>query len=407
MSIERCLLITTHYLPLVGGAQTVYDALASSAPDQFHILTARHDHETGNVIDECDVFDASVAYSITRLDHMRLNIMRSPPSVRGRFRAFWASRRIEHKVLAEIQEICERENITTICIGLSVGLVKLVPSLKKTMKQAIVIYTHGEEVSQKAYSWLSGRYRRRALELADGIVAVSGFTKKLLIDRFSLDAEKIRLVQNGVDYARFSEPQNIDIKSLYNIEPGPLVVATGRMVARKGFDKLLEAWPEIVQAIPKAKLVLAGAGPLTENLRKQILELKIAQSVHQLGYLPEQHLVAMYQKADLFCMPNRTMPDGDTEGFGLVFLEAAAAGTPSVGGTAGGAIDAIIDQKTGLQVDGESTSEIAAAVIELLQNKERRNEMAVAAKAHALQNVWHAKTKELLAFFSEIHTRLN
>lgn len=401
------MLVTTHYCPLIGGAQTVYDALAASAPDQFHVLTSRRDHETGMIVEGITAFDRSVAYTITRLDYMRPDIMRGTPGLLDRMRAFIEGRRIQRRVIAEIRDICEHEKITTVCIGLSAGLMGLVPALKKSMKQPIVIYTHGEEISQTAYSKRADHQRRRALEMADGIVAVSSFTAQLLTERFRITPQKTRLVQNGVDYERFSAPQNIDIKSIHAIDQGPLVVAAGRMVARKGFDKLIEAWPHVLKAIPDAKLVLAGAGPLTDQLADRISKLGISHSARQLGYLPDQQLVALYQAADLFCMPNRTMPDGDTEGFGLVFLEAAAAGTPSVGGRAGGAIDAIIDQKTGLQVNGEDIDEIAAALIELLKNEDRRTAMAEAAQAHALQNVWPVKTKELLAFFSEIGSRLN
>ena len=109
-------------------------------------------------------------------------------------------------------------------------------------------------------------------------------------------------------------------------------------------------------------------------------ELGISKSVQLLGHVSDGQLPSLYASADVFAMPNRTLPDGDTEGFGLVFLEAAAAGTPSIAGRAGGAVDAVLDGKTGLLVDGTDIGAISFAVTEFLTNEVRCGEMADAAR---------------------------
>ena len=120
-----------------------------------------------------------------------------------------------------------------------------------------------------------------------------------------------------------------------------------------------------------------------------------------LGWMSANQLKAAYQRADVFAMPNRTMPDGDTEGFGLVFLEAAAQGTPSVGGRAGGAIDAIIEGETGLLVDGYKPDEIAAAINKILGNDTLRGELSRKALAHARTQDWQSKADEFLLELSK------
>ncbi len=146
--------------------------------------------------------------------------------------------------------------------------------------------------------------------------------------------------------------------------------------------------------MPNVTLSLAGKGPIYDRLTAEIKRLNVDDSVKQLGFVSDENLVALYQSADVFTMPNRTMPDGDTEGFGLVFLEAAASGVPSVGGHAGGATDAIVHGKTGLLVDGNDTGAIAKALIRLLVDNEARSKMAKAAFEFAHRNDWAVKARQ-------------
>ena len=96
-------------------------------------------------------------------------------------------------------------------------------------------------------------------------------------------------------------------------------------------------------------------------------------------------------------MPNRTTATGDTEGFGLMFLEAGACGKAVIGGKAGGVPDAIRDGETGFLVDGTSVDAIAGACIKLLEDRELRDRFGANGLEHALQNDWSGKTQEFLA----------
>lgn len=403
----RTLIVTTHFLPLVGGAQTVYDAIARSAPEAFMVLTSARDHATGKTVPGADAFDASAPYSVERLERVRPDLNRPGAGMLDRIKSFFAGRRINRHLLARIERICREQEIDTICVGASEALMWLPPALKaKGFAPAVTVYTHGEEFSQEAYSPRADSRRAAALAAADGVVAVSSYTAELLQRRYRVPTVKVRCVHNGVDVAAYAEARQVDVAQLTGHRGGKQVMAAGRMVPRKGFDMLVEAWPLVLDRVPDAQLYLAGTGPLLKPLGARITELGLGGSVHQLGYVEEDALVALYQAVDLFTMPNRTMPDGDTEGFGLVFLEAAAAGTPSVGGRAGGAVDAIVDGETGLLVDGTDPGAIADAVEGLLLDDDRRGRMAEAAYAHACQNDWSGKARELLDFFDELRARV-
>ena len=132
-----------------------------------------------------------------------------------------------------------------------------------------------------------------------------------------------------------------------------------------------------------AELLIAGGGPLEETIKVAIQASPAQQSIRFLGLLADEDIASLLDAATLFAMPNKTMADGDTEGFGLVFLEAGLKGLPSVGGRAGGAPDAISDGETGLLVDAGEPKDIARAICKLLTDGKRRIRMGQAALARA------------------------
>lgn len=402
MRNKRCLIVVTHYCPLVGGGQSVYDAYARQRPDLFQVLTSSRDYTTGKEVPGFQEFDRRAPYKITRIAKTRPDIGHGKTGLLQRTTGVLESRRIEQQLVRKISEICAAEDIDIVCVGAAEAFSWLPVALKENIKKPVIYYAHGEEFSQKAHSDKADRQRRAAIRASNGVVAVSSFTRDLLIKRYGSSPEATKLINNGVDFATFATPvpktlgiERADTASL-------TVVATGRMVARKGFDMLVEAWPLILEQVENAKLMLAGKGPMFEPLRERIEELGLGETVHQMGYVSDDVLIELYQSADLFVMPNRTMEDGDTEGFGLVFLEAAAAGATSVGGRAGGATDAILDGKTGLLVDGRDREDIARAVVSLLSDEGKRGEMAAAANKNAELNDWSCKVDELLDFFDEL-----
>jgi glycosyltransferase involved in cell wall biosynthesis len=112
--------------------------------------------------------------------------------------------------------------------------------------------------------------------------------------------------------------------------------------------------------------------------------------------------VRYFRLCDLFLMPNRTMPDGDTEGFGLVFREANACGKPVIGGRAGGVVEAVVDGESGYLVNGENPDEIAAKVLEVLTN----DALAAHLGARGLEIARGSNTREVAQRFVQIAERV-
>lgn len=396
---QKCLMVTTHYRPLIGGAQAVYDALATAAPDRFAVLTASSDPATGLEVEGWRDFDASAPYAIHRINALRAPLLTGRVTLFTKLRSRLRERAIRREVVRAVDAELKGGEYGAVCIGALDALGWLVPLLQKRGDIPVYIYTHGEEISQKPYSDSADEARKQALQAASGIVAVSSFTAALITEKYGVPASRVRTITNGVDLERFCDRPAENVRRHLGLDLGPLVLSLGRLVERKGFDKLIEAWPRIQTAVPQARLAIAGTGPQEAALQAAAAEQNTGDSITFLGRVAAEMLPSLYASADLFVMPNRTMPDGDTEGFGLVFLEAAASGTPSVGGAAGGAVDAVSHGNTGLLVDGWDVSAIAFAVTDMLTDEVKRKSMGQAAMAFARTQGWSAKAAEALSFF--------
>ena len=138
-----------------------------------------------------------------------------------------------------------------------------------------------------------------------------------------------------------------------------------RSSRRKGFDNVIRALPIILAREPQAHYVLGGIGGDEGYLKGLVAELKVESHVTFLGKVADEDLPYWYNLCDVFIMPNRKVGD-DTEGFGMVFIEANACGRPAIAGLAGGTGDAVIDGETGLRVDGESLHSISEGICRVL-----------------------------------------
>jgi phosphatidylinositol alpha-1,6-mannosyltransferase len=174
-----------------------------------------------------------------------------------------------------------------------------------------------------------------------------------------------------------------------------------RLVPRKGQDMLIRALPAIRQRVSDAALVIVGGGPYGDSLRRLADDFGVAEHVVFTDAVPGDELPAHHAMADVFAMPCRTRGGGlDVEGLGIVYLEASASGVPVVAGRSGGAPEAVIDDETGLVVDGWDIGAIAAGVSDLLADPARAARMGAAGRRWVVDN-WQwkdqaAKLAELL-----------
>ncbi|HYG72736.1 MAG TPA: glycosyltransferase family 4 protein, partial [Actinomycetota bacterium] len=158
------------------------------------------------------------------------------------------------------------------------------------------------------------------------------------------------------------------------------------LVARKGQDVLIRGMSDIRRRVPDAALVLVGGGPDRERL-EALAAAAPAGSVVFAGEVSEADLPAYYRAGDVFAMPCRTRRAGlEVEGWGNVFIEAAACARPVVVGDSGGAREALVDGVTGLLVDGEEVGGVAEAVASLLEDPARAEAMGRAGRSRVEQH---------------------
>jgi phosphatidyl-myo-inositol dimannoside synthase len=206
-----------------------------------------------------------------------------------------------------------------------------------------------------------GRGRmRRAVEAADLVTTVSRMTRKDLLQRADLLPERVRVLPNTVRDLFVPGPPSEELRARFGLGPGPLLLTVGRLAASeryKGHELVFAALPALRAEFPGLVHVVAGDGDDRARLEQRARELAgDPAAVRFLGYVPEEELPGLYRLADLFVMPS------SLEGFGIVYLEAAACGLRVVGGIGGGSADAIPDGRVGVTVDPKDREALIAAV---------------------------------------------
>ncbi|MES2408235.1 MAG: glycosyltransferase family 4 protein [Pseudomonadota bacterium] len=265
----------------------------------------------------------------------------------------------------------------------------------------VVIYAHGEELT----TWGNGgKYKamRFALRHADYVIANSEFTRDELL-KMDVTPERITLIYPGVDVVRFRPGlacddlrQSVGVGAM-----GKLILSVGRLSRRKGFDQVIKSLPALVQAGLEVQYALIGIGEDQDYLLDLAREHDVAERVHLLGHVSADDLPRWYNACDVFAMPNREI-NGDTEGFGMVFIEAAACGKPAIAGRAGGTGAAVVDGATGLRVDGTQLAMVEKALQQMLQPGNTPAVMGQAGLTRALNDFsWEVvarKTAKIMPF---------
>ncbi|MFO1432218.1 MAG: glycosyltransferase family 4 protein [Candidatus Competibacteraceae bacterium] len=311
--------------------------------------------------------DAGAPYQVYRLELLRPLAVES----RSRLYSLWlfltSDLPLKLKVLLETLRIIHHEGINLICVGELNSISWLGLICQRWLGIKMINYIHGEEViTELGYRNFDQR-RRNYLHRTNAIVAVSQFTRNVLVNKMGVDPDKIELICNGVDLDRFQPaPKDKVLLERYHLQGKRIILTVGRLVERKGIDMTLRALPRVLAQYPDSHYLIIGKGPYQSTLETLAHTLQVEDHVTFAGAVPNAELVAHYCLCDLFVMPNRELADYDTEGFGLVFLEANACGKAVIGGRAGGAVEAVRDGENGLLVDGMKPDEIAAAIIRLL-----------------------------------------
>lgn len=245
---------------------------------------------------------------------------------------------------------------------------RLGTKIRKETNVPFSVIAHGTgEILVPARIPVARQALKGVLKSANVVFPVSEFTQGAV--RRLVRKARTALLPPSVDIERFSlEVSGAPVRNELGLGSKFVVLFLSRLVKRKGADILLRA----ISATKDVHCVIAGTGPESAALERLTKELEISDRVTFAGSVPEERLPEFYAAADVFCMPCTDRYGGlDTEGFGVVYIEAAATGLPCIAGRCGGSAEAVADGVTGVVLDGPTPETVARAVTELRRDRGR------------------------------------
>jgi len=354
------LLVTNDFPPKIGGIQSLlWEWWRRLPPDRFAVLTSPYRGAAE--------FDAEQPFRVERIREPVL---------------------LPHPVMVRrVEDLAARFGAELVVLDPAVPLGLIGPSL--SLPYDVVL--HGAEVTVPGRLPGSKQGLAYVLRGARQVIAAGNYPKA--------EAERAAgrplpgvVVPPGVDVDRFrplTDDQRRKARADFGLPAdGRVIAGVSRLVPRKGFDTAIRALARIAPTHPDVVLAIAGGG--RDEARLRALAVELGAPVRFLGRVSNDDLPRVYGCADVFAMLCRNRWGGlEQEGFGIVFVEAAACGVPQVAGDSGGAAEAVADGETGIVVrqpdpDRGGVEQTAAAFAKLLDDAELRSRMAVASRERAV-----------------------
>ena len=265
-----------------------------------------------------------------------------------------------------------------------------------------VCWAHGEDLAMTQASREYSLVTKLVYRYAAAALANSRNTAQML-EAMGVPPGKIHIVYPAVDPERFHP--GVDGAAVRARYAGPgdvLLLSVGRLQRRKGHDVAIHALAQLRDDLPRLRYVIAGDGEERARLERLVEEKGLHGRVFFAGAVSEAELPAYYAACDIFLLPNR-VEGSDIEGFGIVFLEAAATGKPVIAGDSGGVPEAVERNSTGLLVDGASVADVAAAIRHLAVSADERSRLGSAGRVRVRD---HFSWQRAAAIVSGLQTQI-
>ncbi|MEY4080215.1 MAG: hypothetical protein RL430_645 [Actinomycetota bacterium] len=350
------LLVTNDYPPKIGGIQSLLWEWWRRLPsDSFAVLTSPYEGAAE--------FDAAQPY---RIERTREPVLLPHPLMVKRINDMATDFGADFVVLDP---------------ALPLGLVG--PALKLPY----MVVLHGAEVTVPGRLPGSKQVLGHVLRGARHVIAAGGYPAREG-EHAAGRALPTTVVPPGVDTKRFvpvDDASRASVRSRFGIAPDDeVVLGVSRLVTRKGYDTVIRAVAQLAPHRPKLRLVIGSTGRDEQRLRSIAAETNAP--VTFLGRVAHDDLPLLYGCADVFAMMCRNRWGGlEQEGFGIVFVEAAACGTPQIAGDSGGSAEAVVDGETGFVMANPSdSSALAARIAQILDDEPLRRRMGTASRGRAV-----------------------
>ena len=364
--MNKILFITNDFGPRAGGIESFMIGLIENLPKNSVLVYTSSQRGSGK-------------YDRSWLDNYGVEV------IRDRSKVLLPTPRVARAV----NKVVARNQVQIACFGAAAPLALLSRGVRRAGAARVIAISHGHEV------WWARVFPftlalRRIGDSVDALTYLGKFTRREISKALSARGRSV-LVQlaPGIDVEHFRPRDDLtQLRSALALDGLKVVVSVGRLVKRKGQDRLIEAMPLIQRSIPNAHLLIVGEGRYGKYLKGLAGKLGVSDAVTFVGRVSYSELPKYFSLGEVFAMPGRSRFRGlEVEGLGIVYLEAGSCGLPVIAGKSGGAPDAIIEGRTGLVVDGKNVKEISEAIIRLLADPESAMKMGAEGRSWA-QSHW-------------------
>jgi len=255
---------------------------------------------------------------------------------------------------------------------------------------------HPELVDRKTRA-LFLKYTEASLKRADGVIAVSQYTKAETVRRFGLDSDKVRVIHHGVKWS--SDPETAEVSGTAlrtKLQlPDRFLLFVGTDEPRKNLPTLIDALKLVHERTEKIVLaVVGGAGSDREKVQARIARQELTSSVRFLGYLPDEELHSLYPLATLVIVPSRC------EGFGFQLLEAMAANVPAVASRTSALPE--IGREAALYFDPFSPEGMSQTILQVLEDEDLQEKLVARGRIRIQDFSWTKSAEQTLNFYREV-----
>ena len=311
-----------------------------------------------------------------------------------------------------VRKFLDQRRIMNNCLHDSVDLVvshctpSLFPSLTHLGDKPLVCHFHGprylERIVERAHPLsvqVSKYIEHKVYKRTQHIVTLSRYMKHVLVHTYAFPEDRITVIPGGVNIDHFSvrlSRQEARQRLELTLDR-PIVLTVRRLERRMGLDNLIDAMRDVVRACPDVLLLIAGKGPLQQELEHYISSNHLSPHIRMLGAVSDGILPLLYRAADLFILPTVAY-----EGFGLILIEALAAGTPALGTPVGAIPEVLGPLSQSLLLEGTSPRHLADGIQQVLSGRRVLPSMQACEAYSAANYAWPTITRQVHALYRDV-----
>lgn len=234
------------------------------------------------------------------------------------------------------------------------------------------------------------------------VIVCSEYMKKEVVEGFQLPEEKIEIIPNGVDLEMVEKKSEAKWKQYYGSDSDIYIFSVGRMVREKGFQTIIAAAPEVLKRHPNVKFIIAGKGPMLDELRQKVQDNALAHAIHFVGFVEDDFRNQLLNGCDICLFPSHYEP------FGIVALEGLIAGKPTIVSDVGGFSEIVTHDETGLKMFPDDAWSLVVQVCRCIEDKQLANKISINGKLLAENKYsWEAISQKTIGIYNDQTIKTN